>query len=126
MELKGKITIFPELKDKEMEDGTIKQSIFCRGTISSKNQAGDYVNKSVNVRFAGKEFPEEKINKLSPEEYYILDIKEGFLAVNAYESSKRGLVRELEIVVLAGKLVDHGKVERKPVEEAPVDDGLPF
>ena len=125
MELKGKITIFPDMKERELEDGKVEQFIVCRGTISSKNEYGNYVNKSVSVKFAGKNFPKDKVNKLNPEKCYKLDILEGFLGVNEIISA-HGTRRELEIVVLSGKLSDPKVVERPVPEEKPVDDDLPF
>lgn len=125
MDLKGKITIFPEVKERELEDGKVESFIACRGTISSKNEKGGYINKSVNVKFSGKEFPKEAVNKLSPEECYSLDVEEGFLSVSEFETSK-GTRRELEIVVLKGKLLDHKVVQRKEPEVKEGKDGLPF
>lgn len=124
MELKGKITIFPEVKEVKNDKGEQESFIVCRGTISSKNESEAYVNKSVNVRFAGKNFPKDKINKLDPEKCYSLEIESGFLSVNEITNS-HGTRRELEIVVLEGKLTGSKVVER-PVKEAPTDSDLPF
>lgn len=121
MELKGTITIFPELKEGKNEKGETESFIACRGTISSKNKEGVYVNKSVNVNFAGSNFPKEKIDKLDPSKCYSLDIEKGFLAVREFQNSV-GFKRELEIVVLEGKLTKSKEVNR--VEKAPSD--LPF
>ena len=60
MEIKGQITIFPEKKTKALENGEAEEFIACRGTISSKNEAGEYINKSVSVKFAGKDLTKEK------------------------------------------------------------------
>ena len=123
MELKGKITIFPELKERENDKGEKESFIVCRGTISSKKENG-YVNKSVNVNFAGDNFPAEKINKLDPEKCYSLEIEKGFLAVREFETAV-ATRRELEIVVLEGKLTGSKVVERPVKESAPAGD-LPF
>lgn len=124
MELKGKITIFPELKEKENDKGEKEGFIVCRGTISSK-VGESYINKSVNVVFAGKKFPKEKVNKLETNKCYSLEIIDGFLGVKEIVSAN-GTRRDLEIVVLDGKLTGSKEVVRKEVEvEAPSDD-LPF
>ena len=119
MEVKGKITIFPELKENKNEKGEVENFIAVRGTISSKNTSGAYVNKSVGIKFAGSNFPKDKVNKLSPEKCYQLDVEEGFLSVVELKNGKR----DLEIVVLRGKLSNPKVVERK--EQVSSDD-LPF
>lgn len=124
MELKGKITIFPELKEKENDKGEVESFILCKGTISSK-KGEEYINKSVNVVFAGTNFPKEKVNKLDPSKCYSLEIEDGFLGVREINGSK-GTRRELEIVVLKGKLTGSKEVvipEPKPEE---TNDDLPF
>lgn len=123
MELKGKITIFPELKERKNDKGESESFIVCRGTISSKNENGTYVNKSVNVKFAGSNFPKDKVNKLSPEKCYKLEIEEGFLSV-AEVNSSQGIRKDLEIVVLKGKLSDP-KIVVRPDPKANSED-LPF
>ena len=124
MELKGKITIFPELKERENDKGETESFIACRGTIASKNDDGQYINKSVNVQFGGNNFPKEKVNLLDPEKCYSLEIEKGFLAVREF-NSKAGMRRELEIVVLEGKLTGSKVVERPVKQETPSGD-LPF
>lgn len=124
MELKGKITIFPELKEKENDKGEVESFIVCRGTISSKNGEA-YVNKSVNVVFAGKNFPKEKVSKLDPKKCYSLEITEGFLGVREI-ITPNGSRRDFEIVVLNGKLTGSKEVIRKEVEVEVKGDDLPF
>ena len=121
MEVKGKITIFPELKEVKNDKGEVESFIACRGTISTKSEAGEYLNKSVNIRFAGSNFPKDKVNKLNPEKCYKLEIEEGFLSVQQLKDRK-----DLEIVVLKGKLSDPKLVNRVAPEEKPADPDLPF
>lgn len=121
MEVKGKITIFPELKEVKNDKGVVDLFIACRGTISTKSEAGEYLNKSVNIRFAGSNFPKDKVNKLNPEKCYKLEIEEGFLSVQQLKDRK-----DLEIVVLKGKLSEPKLVNRVAPEEKPVDPDLPF
>ena len=125
MELKGKITIFPELKERENDKGEVESFIVCRGTISSKSESGEYINKSVNVKFAGDKFPKAKVNQLDPEKCYSLEIEKGFLSVNEMTNA-HGTRKELEIVVLEGKLTGSKVVERPVVKEETKDGDLPF
>ena len=124
MELKGKIIIFPEMKERENDKGEVENFIVCRGTISSKSESGAFINKSVNVKFAGSNFPKEKVNKLNPEKCYDLEVEEGFLSVVEI-TNINGTRKDLEIIVLKGKLANPRDVQRKPAEVTKNDD-LPF
>ena len=119
MEIKGKITIFPE----SVKVGE-ETKIITRGTISSKDQEGNYVNKSVKVKLSGDKFPQEKINKLSVDECYELEVQAGFLGVESWKKGDEDR-REVCLVVTAGKLLGHKPVNRKTPEEQ-VDANLPF
>ena len=125
MEIKGKITIFPERRNITLEDGTQKEIVQVKGTISNKDGEA-YKNKSVLVKFSGKQFPEDKINQLKDTECYSLEIEKGFLGVEIYDT-KNGQRRDLSLIVLEGKLTGHKPVEKRefPVN-APVDSELPF
>ena len=125
MEIKGKITIFPERRQITLEDGTQKEIVQVKGTISNKD--GEvYKNKSVLVKFSGKQFPEEKINQLKDTECYSLEVEKGFLGVEIYDT-KHGERRDLSLIILEGKLTGHKPVEkRESPKEAPVDSDLPF
>ena len=127
MEIKGKITIFPERRQITLEDGTQKEIIQVKGTISNKVSGEDvYKNKSVLVKFSGKQFPEEKINQLKDTECYSLEVEKGFLGVEIYDT-RHGERRDLSLIVLEGKLTGHKPVEKKPTTfNAPVDSDLPF
>ena len=79
MEIKGKITIFPEKR--KNENG---EFIVCKGTISSKDQDGKYLNKSVEVKFDKDHFPRAKVNTLNPDYCYQLEVEKGYLVVDGY------------------------------------------
>lgn len=125
MDIKGKITIFPERREITLEDGSKKEVVLVRGTISNKGEGETYRNKSVLVKFAGKQFPEEKINLLKTDECYSLEVEKGFLGVEIYDTN-RGEKRDISLVVLEGRLTGHKPVERKEIAVAPVDKDLPF
>ena len=120
MDVKGKITIFPRKIKVEEETKTI-----FNGTISTKvteeNGEERRINKSVEVRFSSKKFPEDKLNLMDEEKCYVLQIDNGFLGVREAKDS-----RELYIMVTDGTLLDSKKVERKEKVVAPKSDDLPF
>ena len=112
MKILGKTNIF-------IEDVTTKNGeIFHRYTtsISGKDKAGNYENKSIDVRFAGKNFPAEKLAKLDATNYYVVDIVDGFISVRKGKDEKK----YLELVVTDAKIIGHGP-KAKPVQE-----DLPF
>ena len=121
MDIKGKITIFPRKVEIE---GKVKT--FFNGTISTKVSEGEKetrLNKSVDVVFSSKKFPEEKLNQLDEAKCYTLAINGGFLAVRERNINGNS-VRELYIVVTDGTLKDSKVVEKRP--PAPKNDDLPF
>lgn len=126
MEIKGKITIFPEARKIKLENGEEKTLIICKGTISNKTEDGKYLNKSVLVKLASTKFPEEKVNLLKPEECYELNVESGFLSVESFKGKDGKERRDLSIVVLEGKLTGHKPVQKRPVEEQVIDEDLPF
>ena len=123
MDVKGKITIFPRKVAVKNEDGSEGVKVYCSGSISTKKDDGTYLNKSVDVSFSSKAFPEEKLAKLDEEKCYTLDIEEGFLKVNE-RLVKGTTISEIGIMVTKGRLLDSKKVEKK--EKPVADNNLPF
>ena len=119
MNISGKTTIFPEVKEKNGE-----KFVVCSTTISSKLENGEYLNKSVEVRFSGNCVKKETLLKLDPKKCYSLQIDEGFLSCDAYTNSSGKEVRFVVIVVTKGTLKGSKEVNR-PVEE-PKNEDLPF
>lgn len=103
MEIKGKITIFPEKRKNERGEFVI-----CKGTLSSKIQDGKYINKSVEVKFDKEKFPREKINALDTTKCYQLEISSGYLVVDGYEKEGK-MITSINLYVLEGKLVGEPK-----------------
>ena len=120
MEIKGKITIFPERKT-----GKNGEFIICKGTISSKDKEKDvYYNKSVEVKFDKDRFPKEKLNALDPSKCYQLEVSNGYLVVDGYMKEGK-LITSINLFVSEGKLVGTPKeVNRSEKEQANPD--LPF
>ncbi len=112
MKILGKTNIF--IEDKESKTG----EIFHRYTtsISGKDKDGNFDNKSIDVRFVGKNFPAEKLAKLDAKNYYIVDIADGFISVKKGKDEKK----YFELVVTDAKIIGHG-IKAKPVQE-----DLPF
>lgn len=119
MNVKGKLTFFPEVK--ENKDGKF---IVCRTTISSKNEDESYLNMSVEVRFSKEVAPKEKLAKLDTEKCYQFDCEEGFLTCDSYKNKDGKEVRFLVIFITKGKITGSKSVNR-PAKEVNNDD-LPF
>lgn len=122
MDIKGKITIFP--KKVKVEE---KDEIMCfNGTLTTKEGEGDnvrYLNKSVEVRFAKKQFPQEKLLKMKEDECYQLEVEDGFLGVKEVRLKDR-IFNDIYIQVLKGTLKGHKPVTKR--EQEIKDDDLPF
>ena len=117
MEIKGKITIFPEKR--KNENG---EFIVCKGTISSKDQDGKYLNKSVEVKFDKDHFPRAKVNTLNPDYCYQLEVEKGYLVVDGYTNKEGKLITAINLFVEEGKLTG----EPKQVNRVSESSNLPF
>lgn len=122
MDIKGKITLFPERKEGKNAEGKEESYIVIKGTISTKKQNGEgYLNKSVFIRLTGTNFPKEKVNQLDPAKCYDMEVEEGFLSVRVVKDSMHDR-KELELVVLKGKLSNPRDVKKVEAPSA----NLPF
>lgn len=120
MEIKGKITIFPEVKS-----GKNGEFIICKGTISSKDKEKDmFFNKSVEVKFDKEKFPREKVNSLDPTKCYQLEITSGYLVVDGYMKEGK-MLTSINLFVSDGKLVGTPKEVNRVAKEQSNPD-LPF
>ena len=94
MEVKGITTLFKNTIT--TKDG--EKSIF-KTTISSKTEDGQYINLSIDVRFVGKKFSEEKLAKLDESKCHGIDIQKGFFSVRQY-TNKDGVVCRVPVLVV--------------------------
>lgn len=106
MDIKGKISIFPKMR------GTIK---FFEGTISNKSKDGKYINISIECKFGNKEkFTSEKLSKLECGNYYYVDVKSGFLSVDAWEDKTTHKTnRKIVMIITDATIEKSGKIEEK-------------
>lgn len=113
MDIKGKITLFIDEKTNE------KGEVFRRysTSLSSKDKDGNYLNKTVDVKLAGKNFPAEKVAKMDASKYYRLDVNEGFISVKKGKDEKT----YLELIITDAKCLGTGVKTVKVVQ-----DSLPF
>lgn len=126
MDVKGKITIFPRIVKKRQDDGEEVTMCFCSGSISTKQEDGKYLNKSVDISFSEKNFPKEKLLKLNPEKCYELQIETGFLKTRERISNGESII-EIGIMVTKGKLLGSKDIQKRPeVLPDETNDDLPF
>ena len=118
MEITGKITIFPRRVENNGE-----VFVKCDGTLSTKTEKGQYVNKKVEVRFDKQQFPNDKLLALDCEKCYELQVEKGWLGVSAWKRKDGSEARDIYIHVAEGKLLS-SKVVQRPAPVA--EDGLPF
>lgn len=113
MDIRGKINLFVATKEK---DGN-KFRVF-NGTLSTKQKDETYLNYAIDVRFDSKNFPEEKLNKLSEDKYYVLDVKEGFIGVRSYKLEDKE-IKTLYLQVLKADIVDSRELKQVKDKDLP-------
>ena len=121
MNITGKFVIFVE--DKETSKGKIK--VFST-TISRKDEAGNYTNASMEVRFAKENFPYERLNKMDSKYAYTYEVKEAWLDCRAFETKEGKQAREIFILIKDAKPLEKKEIVRKDIRaDFPAED-LPF
>lgn len=122
MELTGKFTIF--INNHKTAEGEVYRTYST--SIGKKNEDGSYLNCSIEVTFAKKNFPDERLLKWKDNEFYVIDVTEGFLSVVQWKDGSK----HPTIVVVDAKPVSKGVRNLPPVKkaEAPAEikEELPF
>lgn len=89
--LTGTMRVFGQ--HREFGKGKNKQSFISYSTtIGKKNQDGEWVNAYIPVKFPKDYDPDI-------EDMFLIEVKDGFLSVNTYQSKDRGEVKEICLVV---------------------------
>lgn len=89
-------------------------------TISSK-KGEEYVNMSIEVRFNTENISQDKLNMLSSDFCYILEVEDGWLGVRTYENQEGETRKVLYVYVDKATIKDRKKVQ-KPAN----NNDLPF
>lgn len=89
-------------------------------TISSK-RGDDYINKSLEVRFNTDNIPTEKLNKLSADKCYNLEVEDGWLGVREYEV-ENGDKRKVLYLYIDKATIKDAKTINRPSK----NNDLPF
>ncbi len=90
-------------------------------TISSKKEDGIYINKSMEVRFNTENIPLEKLNKLSQDKCYTLEVEEGWLGVREYQTENEETRKVIYVFVDKATVKDS-----KPINKTQENSDLPF
>lgn len=119
MNLTGIINLFVETKK---ASGSVFKTFST--SISTKGKVeGEYIRKSMEVRFNTENISTDNLYKLKDEMYYELEIQEGWLGVREYQDKEGKDKRVFYIFVNKATLKDSHK-KKKP--EKPNDSDLPF
>ena len=119
MTITGLINLFVETKK---TSGSVFKTFST--SISSKGRVeGEYYRKSMEVRFNTENIPTEKLYKLKDNEWYELEIEEGWLGVRQYQDKEDQTKSVFYIFVNKGTLKEAHK--KKP-KDKPANDDLPF
>ena len=117
MEISGKLILF--VQDKKGKEN-IPFKTFST-TISSKQLDGEYLNKSMEVRFNTENIPQEALNQLQSSKYYTLDVEEGWHGVRAYKNDNDEEIRVLYIYVNKATVK-----EAKLIQSSSKNNDFPF
>ena len=121
MDIKGKIILFPERK--KTKDG--KEFTVCTTSAKGQDADGNPIYKSMRVVFVDREkFSDEKLNKLDPKCYYVLEPENAWIGVETYVN--KDSVRETAFVlkIKSGELKE--KAEKKEPAKDVRKEELPF
>lgn len=117
MDIKGTIPIFKKKRGK---------FAFFEGTISRIDRDDKRVNCSVEVKFGNKSvFTDEKLNELKEDLCYVLDVKKGFISVDAWEDKTTHDKRRKLVLVVTDATITKEIVCKKK-EDKKSENGLPF
>ena len=89
-------------------------------TISTKRN-DKYINKSLEVRFNTEKIPLEKLNKLSADKCYTLEVEDGWLGVREYQN-ELGESKKVFYLYIDKATIKDSKV----ITKASKNDDLPF
>lgn len=99
MDIKGSILLFPEAKKTKAGNAFVSFTT----SISRKRKDGNPIHKSMDVIFDPAHFPDEKLAKLDPNNYYLFDVKEGWITVDSYTDRTGKEVTKFVLFVKDGK-----------------------
>lgn len=117
MNVIGKTKIF--VNEYEGQAGVVRSYLTSLGT---KDGTGAYLNCSLRVYFGKKNFPLEKLAKLSTEKWYEFEIHDGWLTVEKFTTKDGVEVKRPALHIEDGKILEQHKIA--PKKE--IDDDLPF
>lgn len=89
-------------------------------TISSKRDE-KYVNKTLEVRFNTENIPQDKLNKLSSDYCYTLEVEDGWLGVREYEVENGDTRKVFYLYIDKATIKD-----KKQINKSQKNDDLPF
>ena len=117
MQISGKLNLF--VQDKKGKENKPFKTFST--TVSSQDLEGKYINKTIEVRFNTENIPLEKLNKLSANKMWILEIEEGWHGVRSYKNDNDEEIKVLYIYVNKATVKDSKDIQAK--EE---NNDLPF
>ena len=117
MLVSGKFNVFVE--DKKGQEKSLFKTFST--TISSKQQDGSYLNKSLEVRFDKENFSSEQIAKFDSHYMYEIEVSEAWLGVRSYTKDENE-VRILYLFISKAKCLSKKKINKQsdPANDLPL------
>lgn len=119
MNITGKFLIFVE--DKKGKENNLFKTFSTN--ISTKQEDGSYVNKSIEVRLDRESFPSEVIAKMDSKFCYELEISESWLSARQYTSADGSSKKSLYLYVKSAACLSKKKVNKVVTQN---NNDLPF
>lgn len=116
MTISGKFNVFVE--DKKGQEKSVFKTFST--TISTKQQDGSYLNKSIEVRLDKEEFPSERVAKFDSKFMYEFDVTEAWLGVRSYTKDENE-VRILYLYINKAEIKSKKKITKSsnPADDLP-------
>ena len=111
MKLSDKINLFVERRS-YTKNGVEKVFTKLSTGISTKQEDGQYIRFTLEVKLNAKKYPEEMVSKLDQNMVYTADLKDAWLACDTYTSKTGVTTKKLVIFVNEMELVD-----AKPIDQ---------
>lgn len=126
MKVTGLINVFVnEITNKKGEVRRYFSTTIAKKLLDAKKDSAVYEHDYLDVVFAGENFPQEKVAKLSVGMYYSIEVKDGYLSFDKFAKTDGSYSIKHKVVITDATIKEAKVVTKAPKEEKSSND-LPF